>query len=77
MILPGISGSFILLLLGSYSIVLGTVRNFVDALLALDFSALKDALLRLILFMLGCVTGLKAFSKVLTYLFKNYQNLRN
>lgn len=75
MILPGISGSFILLLLGSYSIVLGTVRNFVDALLTLDFSALKDALLRLILFMLGCVTGLKAFSKVLTYLFKNYQNL--
>ncbi|MEH6656167.1 DUF368 domain-containing protein [Leeuwenhoekiella marinoflava] len=75
MILPGISGSFILLLLGSYSIVLGTVRNFVDALLAFDFSALKDAALKLILFMLGCVVGLKVFSKVLTYLFKNYQNL--
>ncbi|RXG16293.1 putative membrane protein [Leeuwenhoekiella aestuarii] len=75
MILPGISGSFILLLLGSYSIVLGTVRNFVDALLAFDFSALKDAAIKLMLFMLGCVLGLKVFSKVLTYLFKNYQNL--
>ncbi|MFD2826170.1 DUF368 domain-containing protein [Leeuwenhoekiella polynyae] len=75
MILPGISGSFILLLLGSYSIVLGTVRNFVDALLAFDFSALKNAAIKLLLFMLGCVVGLKVFSKVLTYLFKNYQNL--
>ena len=75
MILPGISGSFILLLLGSYSIVLGTVRNFVDALLAFDVSALKDAAIKLLLFILGCIVGLKVFSKVLTYLFKNYQNL--
>ena len=75
MILPGISGSFILLLLGSYAIVLGTVRNFVDGLLAMDFNLLKDAALKLLLFMLGCVVGLKAFSKVLTYLFKNHQNL--
>lgn len=75
MILPGISGSFILLLLGSYSIVLGTVRNFVDALIAMDFEMLKDSALKLLLFVLGCVIGLKAFSRVLTYLFKNFQNL--
>lgn len=75
MILPGISGSFILLLLGSYSIVLGTVRNFVDALIAMDFETLKDSAIKLLLFVLGCVIGLKAFSRVLTYLFKNFQNL--
>lgn len=75
MILPGISGSFILLLLGSYAIVLGTVRNFVDGLIAMDFTAIKDAAIKLFLFMLGCIVGLKAFSKVLTYLFKNHQNL--
>ena len=75
MILPGISGSFILLLLGSYSIVLGTVRNFVDGLIAMDFTLIKDAALKLLLFLLGCIIGLKAFSKVLTYLFKNHQNL--
>ncbi|MAW95101.1 MULTISPECIES: DUF368 domain-containing protein [unclassified Leeuwenhoekiella] len=75
MILPGISGSFILLLLGSYSIVLGTVRNFVDAILHFDFEVLKDAALKLLLFILGCIVGLKAFSRVLTYLFQNFQNL--
>ncbi len=75
MILPGISGSFILLLLGSYSIVLGTVRNFIESIINLDWPALKDSLIKLSLFIVGCVIGLKAFSKVLTYLFKNFQNL--
>lgn len=75
MILPGISGSFILLLLGSYAVILGTVQRFVDGLMATDWPAVKDAFLRLLIFMLGCIVGLKVFSKVLTYLFKNYQNI--
>lgn len=75
MILPGISGSFILLLLGSYAVILGTVQRFVDSLMATDWPAVKDAFLRLLTFMLGCVVGLKVFSKALTYLFKNYQNI--
>lgn len=75
MILPGISGSFILLLLGSYTVVLGTVRNFVDSLLSLDFTLMKESVLRLVLFILGCLLGIKSFSKVLTFLFKNYQNI--
>lgn len=75
MILPGISGSFILLLLGSYTVILGTVRSFVDGLLTMDWEMIKESLLKIILFILGCIIGLKLFSKVLTYLFKNYQNL--
>ena len=75
MILPGISGSFILLLLGSYAVVLGTVKNFVDSLLHWDFEIFKESLIKLLLFLLGCIVGLKVFSKALTYLFKNYQNL--
>jgi putative membrane protein len=75
MILPGISGSFILLLLGSYAVILGTVQRFVDGLMSTDWPTVKDAFLRLLTFMLGCIVGLKIFSKVLTYLFKNYQNI--
>lgn len=60
MILPGISGSFILLLMGMYKHVLtaATERDF----------------LYLIIFMLGCITGLLAFSHVLSWTFKNYKN---
>lgn len=54
MILPGISGSFILLLLGMYGPV-------IHALVTPELSLLM-------VFALGCVTGLLAFSKLLNYL---------
>ena len=65
LILPGISGSFILLLLGMYTIVLHNAK----ALLS-DFNT--ASLLLIIIFILGCVAGLTIFSNVLNYLFKRY-----
>ncbi len=61
MILPGISGSFILLLLGSYELIL---------------TAIKDVkLATLTVFALGCLTGLISFSKLLSWMFKKYHDL--
>lgn len=75
MILPGISGAFILLLLGSYTLVLGTVEQLVDGLAQGDYNAVLLAVAKLATFMIGCVIGLKAFSKALTYLYVNYKDL--
>jgi putative membrane protein len=61
MILPGISGAFILVLLGSYQPVLLAVKS-------LDIKVIA-------VFMLGCVVGLLSFSKLLNYLFKHYKQL--
>lgn len=61
MILPGISGSFILLLLGLYTTVLGAVKEFDIALLGI--------------FMLGCVTGLLCFSRLLGWLLSHLRHL--
>ncbi len=61
MILPGISGSFILVILGAY-------KTLSDALHDWDIK-------RLILFVAGAVVGLLSFSRVLKWLFKNYHNL--
>jgi putative membrane protein len=61
MILPGISGSYILLLMGNYVLVLRAISS-------LDFNILLPLLL-------GCIIGLAAFSRLLTYLFKHYRNL--
>jgi putative membrane protein len=61
MILPGISGSFILVLLGAYKPVLEAVNNR-------DFKTI-------LVFMAGAVVGLLKFSKVLKWLFKNHKNL--
>jgi len=60
MILPGISGSFILLILGAYK----TLSNALH-----DFDIKKIAI-----FATGAIIGLLSFSHVLKWLFKNYRN---
>jgi len=61
MILPGISGSFILVILGAYK----TLSNAFH-----DFDIKK-----IIIFAIGALVGLLSFSKLLKYLFKNYENI--
>jgi len=61
MILPGISGSFILLLLGAYATVL---------------SAVSDRNLLIIAYVgVGAVAGLITFTKLLKWIFENYYNV--
>jgi len=75
MILPGISGSFILVLLGSYGLILGTITDAQDALVAKNWDLLKVSIFRILLFMLGCIVGLKIFSKVLRWMFDNKKEI--
>jgi putative membrane protein len=59
MILPGISGAFLLLLLGVYEYVLGALRNAeVDVILV---------------FGLGCAIGLLSFAHLLSWTFRHYR----
>ena len=59
MILPGISGSFMLLLMGMYAPVLAAVRH-------IEFT-------ELMVFATGCVTGLVSFSKLLDKLLRSHR----
>lgn len=61
MILPGISGAFILVLLGAYQPVLTAIDNK-------DFQIIA-------IFAMGAIVGLLSFSKFLKWLFNNYKNL--
>ncbi len=61
MILPGISGSFILLLVGLYPVILKAVTD-------IDVVALA-------FFMTGCVAGLLAFSRFLSWLLETHHKL--
>jgi len=74
MILPGISGAFILLLMGSYAVVIGTINNFREALLSFNLQLLFQTLLKLGTFAIGAILGLKLFSKVLHWMFDNHRN---
>jgi putative membrane protein len=61
MILPGISGSFLLLILGQYEFVIDSVKHF--------------ALLPLLPLALGCVVGIIGFSRVLSWLLRRYEQI--
>ncbi len=61
MILPGISGSFILVLLGKYFYIMEAVKT-------LDFVVLG-------VFALGCLLGITSFSRLLSYALKHLRNI--
>jgi putative membrane protein len=74
MILPGISGAFILVLMGSYSVVIGTINIFREALLTFNIELLVQSILKLGTFAIGAILGLKLFSKVLHWMFDHHRN---
>ena len=61
MILPGISGSFILVFLSKYECILNALNSF-------DINILS-------VFISGCIFGLITFSRLLSYLFKNFNDI--
>ena len=75
MILPGISGSFILVILGSYAIVLGALTDFINAFLEGNWQVVKTNFIKVCVFVVGCIVGLKVFSKGLKWMFTNKKEL--
>ncbi len=75
MILPGVSGSFILVLLGSYGIVLSSLTDFIDGVTSGNWEVVKTSFLKVLLFIIGCVIGLKLFSKALKWMFAHKQEI--
>lgn len=61
MILPGISGAFVLLLLGKYEFI---IRSLIEFNLPV-----------IIVFVLGCVIGLISFSHLLTWILDHYHDI--
>jgi putative membrane protein len=75
MILPGISGSFILLLLGKYNYVISAVHNLKEGLLSQNWELLTTAIVILAFFLIGIIIGLSLFIKLLSFLLKHYEQL--
>jgi putative membrane protein len=70
LLLPGLSGSYLLVILGVYPLFLGAIADFVTALGQLEIHA--EALAFLVNIGTGFLVGGFAFSWVLTYLLKHY-----
>ncbi|MCK5781430.1 MAG: DUF368 domain-containing protein [Flavobacteriales bacterium] len=74
MILPGISGAFILLLMGAYPTVIGAINSLREGITTANTDLIFHAGSMLSVFAVGAVLGLLTFSRVLAWMFKNYHN---
>jgi len=69
MLLPGISGAYILLLLGKYEFILEAIHNPLGST-----PELGSNLVILGIFGVGCIAGLVAFSRIITWLLKQFHD---
>jgi len=74
MVVPGISGSMILMMLGYYQLIISTVKNTIEALFHLDMATVGSGILVLLPFGIGVLAGIVIISKVIAKLFKKYPN---
>lgn len=69
MVVPGVSGSMMLMLLGYYDVVLATINDFIDALLAFDIAEIMTAVGVLAPFGIGVVVGIFVIAKIIEFIF--------
>ena len=76
MILPGISGSYLLLVLGLYLPIITAINDFKMAMLSKDFDLLWQVGLEIVTpFALGMVVGILILSNVLNFLLRKYKRV--
>jgi putative membrane protein len=72
MVIPGVSGSLVLMILGYYFGILNAVTNFIDALKSFDIDAIFNLMMILIPFGIGVVLGIFAIAKLIEWLLQKY-----
>lgn len=70
MVVPGVSGSMMLMLLGYYDVILATINDCIDGLVALDMPMLMGAVGVLVPFGIGVVAGIFVIAKIIETIFK-------
>lgn len=83
MILPGLSGSYILMLMGNYQLLMvksiNSLTDFISSILKGELNTFVeseqfDYLIYFIVFLIGSVAGILAFSALISWVFKRYGN---
>lgn len=72
MIIPGVSGSLVLMILGYYFGIVTAVKDFITALKDFDMSVMLDRALILVPFAIGCIIGIFYISKLIKWLFDHF-----
>lgn len=75
MVIPGISGSLVLMIIGYYYGLINTLRSFFEAVRHVDMANIMNGLVLLVPFGIGVLFGGALISKLIEYLFHHYASL--
>lgn len=72
MVIPGVSGSMIMMILGYYNTIIDTINDFINALKAFDIAAMLNTFVVLVPFGIGVLVGIVAVAKLIEFMLKKY-----
>lgn len=72
MVIPGVSGSLILMILGYYYGIIESIKTFLESLKSFDIPALTNGFLILFPLGMGILLGIFLIAKLITFLFERY-----
>lgn len=72
MVIPGVSGSMIMMILGYYNTIIDTINDFINALKAFDIAAMLDTFAVLVPFGIGVLVGIVAVAKLIEFMLKKF-----
>lgn len=72
MVIPGVSGSMMLLLMGYYNPIVASIKNFVTALVSFDMAGIMQGCGVLVPMGLGIVAGVFAIAKLIEIIFEKF-----
>lgn len=73
MVIPGVSGSMVMMIIGYYTVIIGTISGLVDALHPFDLVQIVSCCTVLIPFGIGVLVGIVAVAKLLEFILKKYE----
>lgn len=74
MVIPGVSGSMVLMMLGYYETIIQTINSFIKAVTSFDFGTVLSSIQILIPFGIGVIIGIFVVSKIIEILLRKYPN---
>ena len=74
MVVPGVSGSMILMMLGYYNLIIDTIKNTVSSAIHFQFEPLLDGIKIMIPFGVGVLLGIIVITKIIAYVLKKWPN---
>lgn len=74
MVIPGVSGSMLLMMLGYYQLIISIIKNTIEAVFQFDMAIIGNGILILLPFGIGVLLGIVIISKIISKLFKKYPN---